>query len=105
MTNTKYRGTFEDKIINLCNELIRAKDVILFIDEMHMSINAGCTEGDSIDMANLLKQYISNDQIKIVGCTTPLEFEEFFSQNKAFRRRFNIIEYWLFETNFKYGYD
>ena len=92
ISSTKYRGEFEEKITRLCHDLMNNKDVILFIDEMHMSVNAGCSDGNSIDMANILKEYITNDQIKIIGCTTTTEFQEYFSQDKAFRRRFNIIE-------------
>lgn len=92
LSGSKYRGSFEEKIIKLCDELSKNKDVILFIDEMHTVLNAGNCEESSLDMANILKQYIANDQIKMIGCTTNLEFEQYFSKDKAFRRRFNIIE-------------
>lgn len=92
ISGTKYRGAFEEKITNLCDELSKNKDVILFIDEMHTTLNTGNCQESSLDMANILKQYIANDQIKVIGCTTNLEFEQYFSRDKAFRRRFNIVE-------------
>ena len=86
------RGDFEEKITKLCNSLYNSGNIILFLDEMHMSLGAGTAIGQNIDMANMLKTYISNDQIKVIGCTTREEFEEYFSNDKAFRRRFNIID-------------
>ena len=92
LAGTRYRGDFEEKITKLCDELSKTKNIILFIDEMHMTLGAGDATDSNIDMANILKHYISNNQIKMIGCTTNLEFEQYFSQDKAFRRRFNPIE-------------
>ena len=92
LAGCQYRGTFEQKINNLCDDLSNSKDVILFLDEMHATIGAGGSMQNDLDMANMLKTFISNDQIKIIGCTTTYEYNKYFSNDKAFRRRFNVIE-------------
>lgn len=92
LAGCQYRGNFEEKIKKLCDELEKARDVILFLDEMHTAIGAGTGDGQNIDMANMLKPYISNEKIKVIGCTTRVEYERYFGVDKAFRRRFKIVD-------------
>lgn len=86
-----YRGSFEEKIEKLCQKLIELKNTILFIDELHTSLGSGKTTDSSIDLSNILKPYISNDLIKVIGCTTRGEFDQ-FNSDLAYRRRFNIVD-------------
>lgn len=88
----KYRGDMEQRIENLCNELIKSnKKVVLFLDEIHNTVGTGTSDESSLDIANVLKPYISRDLIKVIGCTTIDEFS-ILSEDKAFRRRFNVVE-------------
>ena len=90
LAGTKYRGEFEDKVTKLCEELSRDGNTILFLDEIQTSFQTGNTESNGIDIANILKPYISNRNMKVIGCTTTSEFD-LFNSDKAFRRRFNIL--------------
>lgn len=92
LAGCKYRGDFEEKVTNLCKDLLESKNIILFLDEIHMSLGAGSADTSNIDMANMLKTYISNDQIKVIGCTTKAEYENYFVNDKAYRRRFKIVD-------------
>ena len=92
LAGCNYRGSFEQKVTDLCKNLADSKDIILFLDEMHTSIGAGGAAEQNLDMANMLKTYISNDQIKVIGCTTKEEYETYFIKDKAFNRRFSLIE-------------
>lgn len=91
LSDTKYRGSFEQKIEELCNNLIKMKDVILFIDEIHTSIKAGSCEENSTDLTDILSPYISENLIKVIGCTTKEGFNE-ICLNQSFYRRFNVVE-------------
>ncbi len=91
ISGTKYRGDFEHKVQLLCNKLIMSKDVIVFFDEMHTSLGAGVADGSCLDLANLLKTYISNDLIKVIGCTTREEYLRNFYKDSAYERRFRVI--------------
>ena len=91
LSGTSYRGEFEKKLTDLCNYISDNPNIILFIDEMHNSIGAGRSDGQKIDMANILKPYISNKNLKVIGCTTREEFQN-FSNDSAYRRRFNILD-------------
>lgn len=93
LSNTKYRGEFETKINNLIKK-VKNKKVLLFIDEIHMIVKSGGGES-SIDAANILKPYLANREITIIGATTTQEYEEFIAPDKALARRFatvNILE-------------
>ena len=91
LAGCKYRGDFEKVITDLCGMLAKENNVILFIDEMHVTLGAGSSTENSLDMANMLKTYISNEQIKVIGCTTVEEYKNYFSSDKAFRRRFRVL--------------
>lgn len=92
IADTHFRGSLEEKIKNLCVALQNKKDVILFLDEIHSVIGNGTTIDSNNDIANILKPYISENNIKVIGCTTKEEYMKFFSTDKAFSRRFNLLE-------------
>lgn len=87
---TSYRGEFEEKVEKLFKEII-GRDVILFIDEIHTILSAGSTEG-GISFSNLLKPYLSREDIKLIGATTTEEFLTNFPKDKALNRRFHKVE-------------
>ena len=91
MANTTYRGDLEAKLDKLINSLEKDKNTILFIDEIHMIMGAGKSSSDNIDIANIIKSYLSNRRIQIIGVTTTLEYEKYILEDKAFRRRFNRV--------------
>ena len=91
MANTTYRGDLEAKLDKLIRSLEKDKNTILFIDEIHMIMGAGQGSSDNIDVANIMKSYLSNRKIQIIGATTTLEYEKYILEDKAFRRRFNKV--------------
>ena len=90
LSNTKYRGEFETRLNNIIKEVKKNKNIILFIDEIHTIVKTGGGEG-SIDAANILKPYLANDKVKIIGATTTYEYEKFISPDKALKRRFQSV--------------
>lgn len=91
MANTTYRGDLEAKLDKLISGLEKDNNTILFIDEIHMIMGAGKGSSDNIDIANMIKSYLSNRKIQIIGATTTLEYEKYILDDKAFRRRFNKV--------------
>lgn len=89
VAGTKYRGELEEKLINALEE-VKSKKAILFIDEIHNIVGAGSNDG-SLDIANILKPYLSRMDIRIIGATTLDEYYSFFSKDKALCRRFHNI--------------
>ena len=90
LAGTKYRGDFEDRLKNVLKEVGKAKDVVLFIDELHTVIGAGAAEG-AIDAANILKPALSRGEIQIVGATTLSEYRKHIEKDAAFERRFQPV--------------
>lgn len=90
LAGTKYRGDFEDRLKNVLREVSRAKDVVLFIDELHTVIGAGAAEG-AIDAANILKPALSRGEIRLVGATTLSEYRRHIEKDAAFERRFQPV--------------
>lgn len=90
LSNTKYRGEFETRLNNIIKEIENNKNIILFIDEIHTIVKTGGGEG-SIDAANILKPYLANDKIKIIGATTTYEYERYIVPDKALQRRFQSV--------------
>lgn len=88
---TKYRGEFEEKIKKIIKKVMDDGNAILFIDEIHNIVKAGGAEG-AIDCSNIIKPYLSRGDIQIIGATTYDEYEEVFSQDKALKRRFQMIK-------------
>ncbi len=91
MSGTEYRGRFEAKVFALIEELQRAKDTILFIDEIHLMMGAGATEGDSMDLANMLKPALSRGELRCIGATTLKEYRKFIASDPAIERRFQMV--------------
>lgn len=90
-TETQYRGQFEERMMKFI-ELAKKENVIFFIDEFHTIMGLGQTEHSNIDAANILKPYMSNGDIKIIGATTEEEYRNIIKKDPAFDRRFDIIK-------------
>ena len=73
LAGTKYRGQFEEKLKNILDEIKRSKNVIVFIDEIHMIVGAGSAEG-SMDAGNILKPALARGELRCIGATTPDEY-------------------------------
>jgi len=90
VAGTKYRGQFEERIKAVMKEVTAAKNVILFIDEMHTLVGAGGAEG-AIDAANVLKPALSRGEIQCIGATTLDEYRKYVEKDSALERRFQTI--------------
>ena len=90
VAGTKYRGQFEERIKAVMNEVRRAKNVILFIDELHTLVGAGGAEG-AIDASNVLKPALARGEIQCVGATTFDEYRKYIEKDAALERRFQSI--------------
>ena len=91
VAGTKYRGDFEERIRGMLEEVRRAGDVILFIDELHNIVGAGSAEG-AVDAANLLKPALGRGEIRVVGATTTAEYRKYVEKDAALERRFQPVE-------------
>ena len=90
VAGTKYRGDFEDRIKNCMEEVKKATNVILFIDEIHTIVGAGSAEG-STDAANILKPALSRAELQVIGATTLNEYRKHIEQDAALERRFQSV--------------
>ncbi len=90
VAGTKYRGQFEERIKAVMNEVRRAKNVILFIDELHTLVGAGGAEG-AIDASNVLKPALARGEIQCIGATTLDEYRKYIEKDGALERRFQQI--------------
>ncbi|MFH1691223.1 MAG: ATP-dependent Clp protease ATP-binding subunit [Candidatus Omnitrophota bacterium] len=90
IAGTKYRGQFEERIKAVMDEIKRSRDVMIFIDELHMLVGAGAAEG-AIDASNILKPALSRGEIQCIGATTPDEFRKHIEKDAALERRFQTI--------------
>ncbi len=90
VAGTKYRGEFEERIKNTINEVKKAGNVILFIDELHTIVGAGSAEG-AVDAANILKPALSRGEIRVVGATTLDEYRKYIEKDAALERRFQPV--------------
>lgn len=90
VAGTKFRGQFEERIKSCMNELLKNKEIILFIDEVHMLIGAGGTQG-SLDASNIFKPALSKGEIQCIGATTLDEYREYIERDGALSRRFQKI--------------
>ncbi len=87
---TKYRGQFEERIKAVMNEVRRAKNTILFIDELHTLVGAGGAEG-AIDASNVLKPALARGEIQCIGATTLDEYRKYIEKDSALDRRFQVV--------------
>lgn len=90
VAGAKYRGDFEERIKKCLNEVKKATDIILFIDEIHTIVGAGAAEG-AVDAANILKPLLSRGEIQLIGATTLNEYRKFIEKDSALERRFSPI--------------
>lgn len=90
VAGTKYRGEFEERMQRIIEEVKMAKDVILFIDEIHTLVGAGAAEG-AVDAANILKPSLAKGEIQLIGATTPSEYRKYIEKDGALERRFQPI--------------
>ena len=90
VAGTKYRGEFEERLKNVVDDVVKAKNIILFIDEIHTLIRAGGAEG-SLDAANILKPALARGEMQIIGATTLSEYKKHFAKDSALARRFQTV--------------
>ena len=90
IAGTKYRGDFEERLKKSLQEIKKAGNVILFIDEMHTIIGAGAAEG-AMDAANILKPLLSRGEVQIIGATTLNEYRKYIEKDSALERRFQSV--------------
>ncbi len=90
VAGTKYRGQFEERMRDIINEVKKAKNVILFIDELHTIVGAGSAEG-TLDASNILKPALARGEIQIIGATTIDEYRKYIENDGALERRFAPI--------------
>ena len=88
---TQYRGAFEEKLLVLLERLKADSSLVLFIDEVHLIMGAGATDGDGMDMANLLKPVLARGEIRVIGATTVQEYRKFVEKDPAIERRFQMV--------------
>jgi ATP-dependent Clp protease ATP-binding subunit ClpC len=91
VAGTMFRGQFEARIKKIFEEIIARANLIIFIDELHAIIGTGSAEG-SLDAANLLKPFLSKNQLRLIGATTFDEYKKQIEKDKAFERRFQVIK-------------
>jgi ATP-dependent Clp protease ATP-binding subunit ClpC len=90
VAGTKYRGQFEERIKAVINEVRRAANVILFVDELHTLVGAGGAEG-AIDASNVLKPALARGEVQCIGATTLDEYRKYIEKDGALERRFQTI--------------
>jgi len=90
LAGAKYRGEFEERIKTALDEVKKAKNVILFIDELHTIVGAGASEG-AIDAANILKPMLARGEMQIIGATTLNEYRKYIEKDAALERRFQPV--------------
>ena len=90
VAGSKYRGEFEERIKTVIAEVVEAKDVLLFIDEIHTIIGAGGAEG-ALDASNILKPSLARGELQLIGATTINEYRKYIEKDSALERRFQPV--------------
>lgn len=92
IAGSKIRGDVEERLLGIVGEMAQDKDLIMFIDEIHMIVGAGAAgSGNSMDIANILKPYLTNGDLRVVGATTWDEYQKYFEEDDALARRFQPV--------------
>lgn len=90
VAGAKYRGEFEERLKKVVNEVLKAQNVILFIDELHTIVGAGSAEG-SMDASNILKPFLARGELQVIGATTLKEYKKNIEKDAALERRFQPV--------------
>jgi ATP-dependent Clp protease ATP-binding subunit ClpC len=90
IAGTKYRGQFEERIKAVMDEIKRAKNIVLFIDELHTIVGAGAAEG-AMDASNIIKPALARGELQCVGATTMNEYRKYIEKDSALERRFQSV--------------
>ncbi|KXK26720.1 MAG: Negative regulator of genetic competence ClpC/MecB [candidate division WS6 bacterium OLB20] len=92
IAGSKIRGDVEERLLGIVSEMAEDKDLIMFIDEIHMIVGAGAAgSGNSMDIANILKPYLTNGDLRVIGATTWDEYQKYFEEDDALARRFQPV--------------
>lgn len=92
LAGTKYRGDFEERLKKLLKEIKDKGNVILFIDEIHMMMGAGASNGSQVDASNMIKPMLAKGELMCIGATTYDEYHEHFEKDRALQRRFQKFD-------------
>jgi len=93
VAGTKWRGQFEERLENIIQDVVKAKNIILFIDEIHMLCGTGSgDQGSTFDAMQILKPVLSRGDIQVIGATTFKEYHKYLEKDGAFTRRFQIVK-------------
>jgi ATP-dependent Clp protease ATP-binding subunit ClpA len=92
LAGTKYRGEFEQRLKAVIQALLKKKEAILFIDEIHTIVGAGAVSGGTMDASNILKPAIASGKLRCIGSTTYAEYKASFERDRALARRFQKVE-------------
>ena len=92
LAGTQFRGDLEARLKGVIKALLKRKNVILFIDEIHMVVGAGSTRGSDVDVSGILKPVLTSGEIRCIGATTYEEFKNGFEKDRALARRFQKID-------------
>ena len=90
LAGAKYRGEFEERLKKVIDEVIKAKNVVLFVDEFHTIVGAGNAEG-SLDASNILKPFLARGELQLIGATTLKEYKKYIEKDAALERRFQPV--------------
>jgi ATP-dependent Clp protease ATP-binding subunit ClpC len=92
IAGSKIRGDVEERLLGIVSEMAQNHDLVLFIDEIHMIVGAGAAgSGSSMDIANILKPYLTNGDLRVIGATTFDEYQKYFEEDEALARRFQSV--------------
>ena len=91
LAGARYRGDFEERLKKVVDEIVRNRNIILFIDEIHMIVGAGGTAESKVDAANILKPMLARGELQTVGATTLEEYRKYIEKDAALERRFTPV--------------
>lgn len=92
LAGTKYRGDFEERIKRVLKKIREQEKAIVYIDEIHTIVGTGAVSGGSMDAANILKPFLTDGKLRVIGSTTYDEYKKYFEKDRALSRRFQKIE-------------